>query len=179
MIRTYVAIGSNLSKPLRQVTHALDALTLLPDSYLVMASPIFRSQAIGPQNQPDYLNAVVSLNTELSPIDLLDNLQDIELRSGRVRNGDRWGPRELDLDLLLYGGQVINHERLAVPHYAMLQRPFVLHPLAEISPNLVLPGGRLLSKALASLRPYILELVCKLQWNGAAWAVSKIEETLS
>jgi 2-amino-4-hydroxy-6-hydroxymethyldihydropteridine diphosphokinase len=95
---------------------------------------------MGPSDQPDYVNAVMALDTELEPLALLDHLQAIENVEGRVRLGERWGPRTLDLDLLLYGDDVIQHERLTVPHPGLHQREFVLYPLFEIAPELTIPG---------------------------------------
>jgi len=94
---------------------------------------------MGPQDQDDYINAVLALETTLAPLDLLDALQAIENAAGRVRKDNRWGARILDLDILLYGDLVINNDRLTVPHYGMKVREFVLLPLAEIAPNLCLP----------------------------------------
>ena len=96
---------------------------------------------MGPQDQPDYINAVAEIQTELSPMELLDNTQAIEQQQGRVRKEERWGPRSLNLDILLYGDHVINNERLTVPHYGMKVREFVIYPLFEIAPNLSLPDG--------------------------------------
>lgn len=94
---------------------------------------------MGPQDQPDYLNAVVKFQTDLDPLALLDVLQDIETHHGRVRSGERWGPRTLDLDLLLYADQVIDTPRLTVPHPGIADRSFVLLPLAELTPDLTIP----------------------------------------
>jgi 2-amino-4-hydroxy-6-hydroxymethyldihydropteridine diphosphokinase len=96
---------------------------------------------MGPQDQPDYMNAVVAIETSLSPLDLLDQLQSIENTAGRVRKENRWGARVLDLDILLYDQQLINTERLTIPHYGMKLREFVLLPLAEIANELILPDG--------------------------------------
>jgi 2-amino-4-hydroxy-6-hydroxymethyldihydropteridine diphosphokinase len=99
---------------------------------------------MGPQDQPDYVNAVMAIETDLEPLALLDRLQAIEVLEGRVRIGERWGPRTLDLDLLVFGNQVIQHPRLTVPHPGLAVREFVLHPLAEILPDLDVPGvGRI------------------------------------
>lgn len=149
MIRAFVAIGSNLGDPLAQARHAVTALAALPDSRLVLASSFYASRPMGPQDQPDYVNAVVALDTGLPPLVLLDHLQHIELEQGRVRKEERWGPRTLDLDLLLYGDAVIEHERLTVPHYGMKCREFVLLPLHEIAPALQLPDGDTLSELVA------------------------------
>jgi 2-amino-4-hydroxy-6-hydroxymethyldihydropteridine diphosphokinase len=96
---------------------------------------------MGPQDQDDYINAVISIETKLSAIELLDALQSIENAAGRERKDNRWGARVLDCDILLYGNQVIDSERLTVPHYGMTQREFVLLPLVEIAPELSLPDG--------------------------------------
>ena len=103
---------------------------------------------MGPQDQPDYINAVAKLETTLSAIELLDALQDIEQSQGRVRKENRWGPRTLDLDIILYADQTINSERLIIPHYGMQDREFVLYPLFEIAPELQLPNGTSLSEIL-------------------------------
>jgi len=148
MIRVYIALGSNLAKPIDQVNCALEALAHMPRTKLVVCSAFYRSKPLGPQNQPDFLNAVVALDTELPPEELLDCTQAIEQNQGRVRKLERWGPRTLDLDLLLYGDRVINTERLTVPHYDMKNREFMLYPLAEIAPELVFPDGESLQTVL-------------------------------
>ncbi|MGY6039937.1 2-amino-4-hydroxy-6-hydroxymethyldihydropteridine diphosphokinase [Aeromonas sp. AE23HZ002T15] len=149
MIEVFVAIGSNLGDPLAQARRAIMALMALPESNLVQASHLYGSRPMGPADQPDYVNAVVRLQTRLGPLALLDQLQKIELEQGRVRKDERWGPRTLDLDLLLYGEQIIQHERLTVPHYGMKEREFVLLPLAELAPDLVLPCGTPLAELVA------------------------------
>ncbi|QCR37121.1 2-amino-4-hydroxy-6-hydroxymethyldihydropteridine diphosphokinase [Nissabacter sp. SGAir0207] len=141
MIRVYLALGSNLAEPLDQVNAALTALDALPQTRLVRRSSFYRSKPLGPQDQPDYLNAVVELATALPPEALLDATQAIEQQQGRVRKAERWGPRTLDLDMLLYGEQVISTPRLTVPHYDMMNREFMLYPLFEIAPDLVFPSG--------------------------------------
>lgn len=141
MIRVYYALGSNLAEPLAQVQAALNALAALPDTQLVARSSYYRSRPMGPQDQPDYLNLVVALDTLLAPEALLDHTQAIELQQGRVRKAERWGPRTLDLDMLLYGDQIIDTPRLTVPHYGLTVREFMLYPLAEIAPDLLLPRG--------------------------------------
>ncbi|MGY3904820.1 2-amino-4-hydroxy-6-hydroxymethyldihydropteridine diphosphokinase [Aeromonas lusitana] len=149
MIEVFVAVGSNLGNPIAQARHAIMALAVLPESELQQASQLYGSRPMGPADQPDYVNAVVRLHTQLGPLALLDQLQKIELEQGRVRKDERWGPRTLDLDLLLYGEQVIQHERLTVPHYGMKEREFVLLPLAELAPTLVLPCGTPLTELVA------------------------------
>lgn len=148
MIRVYIALGSNLAKPVDQVNCALEALAHLPRTKLVVCSAFYRSKPLGPQNQPDFLNAVVALDTELPPEELLDGTQAIEQNQGRVRKLERWGPRTLDLDMLLYGDRVIHTERLTVPHYDMKNREFMLYPLAEIAPEVVFPDGESLQTVL-------------------------------
>ena len=149
MIEVFVAVGSNLGNPVAQARRAILALAALPESELQQASQLYGSRPMGPADQPDYVNAVVRLHTRLGPLALLDQLQKIELEQGRVRKDERWGPRTLDLDLLLYGEQVIQHERLTVPHYGMKEREFVLLPLAELAPTLVLPCGTPLTELVA------------------------------
>lgn len=149
MIEAFVAIGSNLGDPLAQARRAVAALATLPESELQQASSFYGSRPMGPADQPDYVNAVVRLHTRLGPLALLDQLQRIELEQGRVRKDERWGPRTLDLDLLLYGEEHIQHERLTVPHYGMKEREFVLLPLAELAPALVLPCGTPLTDLVA------------------------------
>ncbi|WP_323951646.1 2-amino-4-hydroxy-6-hydroxymethyldihydropteridine diphosphokinase [Aeromonas caviae] len=149
MIEVFVAIGSNLADPLGQARRAIAALATLPESELLQTSHLYGSRPMGPADQPDYVNAVAHLATRLSPLALLDELQRIEQAQGRVRKDERWGPRTLDLDLLLYGDEVIRHERLTVPHYGMKEREFVLLPLAEIAPSLVLPCGTPLTELVA------------------------------
>lgn len=140
MNRTYIALGSNLNQPKQQLNQAIQALAQLPASQLMATSSFYQSKPLGPQDQPDYVNAVVCLNTELSPLDLLDHLQQIEQQQGRVRLR-RWGERTLDLDILLYANLQMQSERLTLPHYAMTDREFVIVPLFEIAPDLVLPNG--------------------------------------
>ena len=145
MAIAYIALGSNLHTPLEQLKRALNALAQLPQTQLMAVSSFYRSKPLGPQDQPDYLNAVVEISTALSPLALLDELQRIENEQGRVRLR-RWGERTLDLDILLYGDEIIQTERLTVPHYDMHNREFVIVPLAEIAPNLTLPNGQKLAE---------------------------------
>jgi len=134
----YVGIGSNLQQPHDQVQAAVRALRQLPMTELLAVSPLYRSPPMGPGDQPDYINAAAALATTLVPEVLLDGLQAIESRQGRVR-GERWGPRTLDLDILLYGDRVIDSPRLQVPHPGIADRAFVLVPLFDIAPGLRIP----------------------------------------
>ena len=151
MTRVYIAIGSNLASPLEQVNAAVTALAAIPDSRMVAVSSFYRTPPLGPQDQPDYLNAAVVLETALDAETLLDNTQRIELQQGRVRKAERWGPRTLDLDIMLFGHETINTERLTVPHYDMKNRGFMLWPLSEVAPDLSFPDGVSLQAVLESL----------------------------
>lgn len=148
MPRAYIALGSNLETPVEQLRAALQALAALPDSQLVAVSSFYISDPLGPADQPRFVNAVAALDTALSPLALLDALQTIEQEQGRVRKAERWGPRTLDLDIVLFGDLTLNSERLTIPHYHMHARAFVLYPLAEIAPGLRLPDGQSLSTLL-------------------------------
>lgn len=140
MTRCFIALGSNLAQPLSQVSSAVEALKTLPHSSLISVSPWYQSKAIGPGTQDDYINGVAELDTACGAEELLLQLQAIENAQGRERT-QRWGARTLDLDLLLYGNQVIDLPTLTVPHPRMLQRNFVLYPLFDIAPQLNLPDG--------------------------------------
>ncbi|MFO7552177.1 MAG: 2-amino-4-hydroxy-6-hydroxymethyldihydropteridine diphosphokinase [Haliea sp.] len=145
----YVALGSNLDNPAQQLQAACDAMATEADIRIIAGSSVVRSAAVGPGPQPDYLNAVVAIDTSLPAEALLDRLQAMEQAQGRERSV-RWGPRTLDLDLLLYGDRQICSSRLQVPHPAMAQRHFVLYPLAELCPSdLVLPSGETLAALLS------------------------------
>lgn len=151
MTRVYIAVGSNLASPLDQVNAAIAALGEIPETKIASVSSFYRTPPLGPQDQPDYLNAAVALDTRLEPEILLDNTQRIELRQGRVRKEERWGPRTLDLDIMLFGDAVIHTDRLTVPHYDMHNRGFMLWPLAEIAPDLIFPDGTPLTSLLQTL----------------------------
>ncbi len=138
----YIGLGSNLQQHSQQIQAALQALKQLPTTRLIGHSSLYRSPPLGPADQPDYINAVAILSTELSPHALLFLLQAIETQQGRVRNGLRWGPRTLDLDILLYDNLCLTDSRLTLPHPGFYERAFVLCPLYECAPDLVLPNGR-------------------------------------
>jgi 2-amino-4-hydroxy-6-hydroxymethyldihydropteridine diphosphokinase len=149
MIAAYIGLGSNLQEPIRQLRSAVASIRKLPDSNVAGISSAYGSAALGPGEQPDYLNAVLCLHTDLAPQVLLGKLQQIESSQGRVRT-ERWGARTLDLDILLYGNLKIATPDLTIPHASLSLRNFVLYPLAEISgPNLVLPDGSDLGTLLA------------------------------
>ncbi len=138
--RVYIGLGSNLNDPILQIHTALQSLASVRDSSLLRHSSLYCNPPMGQLLQPNYVNAVAALDTHLSALALLDELQRLEQASGRVRTAERWGPRTLDLDLLLYGEEVIHHPRLRVPHPGLSQRNFVLYPLEEIAPDLMIPG---------------------------------------
>lgn len=145
----YIGLGSNLDNPLQQIRSAAQAIGALNQVDDCLLSPLYSSQPVGPQDQPDYINAVMRLKTRLAPMELLKQLQTIENQQGRVRS-IRWGARTLDLDLLLYDDQVLNLPELIVPHPELKNRGFVLYPLADIAPeDLCIPGTASLSSLLA------------------------------
>lgn len=141
MTIAYIGLGSNLSDPENQIKNAVNNIERLTDCTLTQVSSLYFSRPMGPQDQPDYMNAVAEVDTSLSAISLLDKLQCIENKAGRIRKDNRWGPRVLDLDILLFGEQTINTQRLTVPHYGLKEREFVLIPLYEINQSLQLPSG--------------------------------------
>lgn len=140
-VEAYVGIGSNLNDPIGQVRRALHELDEIADTRRLACSSLYRSLPMGPKDQPDYVNAAAALSTRLSPGELLVALLRIEQAHGRTRTGPRWGPRSLDLDLLLYGDQSIAEPGLTVPHPGLATRSFVLFPLLEIAPELEVPGA--------------------------------------
>ncbi|MGD9662449.1 MAG: 2-amino-4-hydroxy-6-hydroxymethyldihydropteridine diphosphokinase [Porticoccaceae bacterium] len=149
-VDAFIALGSNLGNPAHQLSTAIEDIGLLQKTSVTAVSRLYRSLPIGPPDQPDYINAVVKVATSLAPLQLLDHLQAIENRHGRLRH-QRWGARTLDLDILLYGDATINLERLQVPHPEMTLRNFVIFPLADIAPNLCLPNGVSIAQLLANL----------------------------
>jgi 2-amino-4-hydroxy-6-hydroxymethyldihydropteridine diphosphokinase len=146
----FIGLGSNLGQPVQQVQQAFAELAVVPGCDLQACSSLYRSAPVGPAGQPDYINAVAELHTDLSAHALLDALQAIERAHQRERT-QRWGPRTLDLDILLYGDMQIDNERLRVPHPEIARRAFVLYPLAEIAPHLVIPGLGAVSELLEAV----------------------------
>lgn len=133
----YIGLGSNQDDPENQIKNALTSLKHLPSSELMRVSSLYKTKAVGPP-QDDYLNACAELSTKLSPSKLLTELQRIELEQKRTRD-IHWGPRTIDLDILLFGSKIIHTTRLVVPHPELFHRDFVLLPLFEINPDLILP----------------------------------------
>ncbi|CRK85941.1 2-amino-4-hydroxy-6-hydroxymethyldihydropteridinepyrophosphokinase [Candidatus Providencia siddallii] len=150
MEHVYIAIGSNLGKPLKQAKNAIIALNTIPTSKVINVSSTYRTKPLGIQNQSDFLNMVILLETNLKPEILLNYIQKIEFNFGRIRKNERWGPRVLDIDIMLLGNKTINTPRLIIPHYGLKKREFMLYPLSEIAPDLVFPDGELLSKILTN-----------------------------
>ncbi|WNO09464.1 2-amino-4-hydroxy-6-hydroxymethyldihydropteridine diphosphokinase [Teredinibacter sp. KSP-S5-2] len=138
---SYVGLGSNLANPLAQVEQACQCIEAIQSTQVLSRSPWYSSTAVGPGDQPDYVNGVIKIETELSADSLLDALQSIENQQGRTRE-IRWGARTLDLDILLYGNSIIMSERLEIPHPRIEERNFVVFPLYDLDSELLLPDGR-------------------------------------
>jgi 2-amino-4-hydroxy-6-hydroxymethyldihydropteridine diphosphokinase len=136
----YVALGSNLSDPRRQVENAFDALAALPDARLVVRSSLWRSAPLGPQDQPEFMNAVAGLVTTREPREFLASLQAVERRLGKTEPAVRWGPRVIDLDLVAFADLQVDEPGLTLPHPGLHRRNFVLYPLSEIAAELWVPG---------------------------------------
>ncbi len=149
MTEAFIALGSNLGDARGQVLRAFDALAGLAHTHLIERSPLYLTPPWGVVNQPAFINAVAHIDTALSPHDLLDALLGIERAAGRVRDGERWGPRTLDLDVLHLDGVTLSDERLTLPHPRIAERAFVLLPLHDLAPDLVLPGQGRVADLLA------------------------------
>ncbi|MGN5579084.1 2-amino-4-hydroxy-6-hydroxymethyldihydropteridine diphosphokinase [Xanthomonas hortorum pv. gardneri] len=158
MHTAFVGLGANLGPAEASVRAAIAALGALPQSTLIAASRLYRTPAWGREDQPDFINAAAQLLTTLAPLQLLDALLGIEQAFGRQRQaGERWGPRTLDLDLLLYADQVIALPRLQVPHPHLQVRAFALLPLSELAPEAIIPGHGTVRHALQSIQVSGLE----------------------
>jgi len=149
-VPAYIGIGSNMDDPKGRVLRAFEALASLPDSLLIARSRLYRTRPFGPVSQDDFINAVAGLLTRLLPERLLAELRAVESAQGRKR-GERWGPRTLDLDLLVFGDRTIATDSLQVPHPGIAERGFVLAPLADIAPSLSVPGAGRVSELLHRL----------------------------
>ena len=155
----FIGIGSNLESPGRQVETAFDLIDEIPDTEVTARSSLYRSAPLGGIEQPDFVNAVASVLTMLEPRELLEKLQAIERARGREPGGARWGPRVLDLDLLVYADRVIDEDDLRVPHPGIGERNFVLLPLCELVPDLVIPGlGRVCEISVNEKEPRITRI---------------------
>ncbi len=144
MIDAFIGLGSNLATPLQQLEACVARLRSVSGISVVAVSPFYGSTAIGPGEQPDYVNGAAHLQTTLTPMALLQALQAIEHQQGRERGPVRWLPRTLDIDILLYGNTQVNEPHLSIPHPRMQERNFVLLPLFDLAPDLVLPDGNAL-----------------------------------
>ena len=152
----YIGLGSNLNGPSRQLESTFELLDAIPATRLMEQSSLYRSAPFGGIEQPDFVNAVAAVLTQLSASDLLAELQRIETERGRERGDVRWGPRVQDLDLLVYSTQKIDEPELIVPHPGIGERNFVLLPLGEIAPDLNIPGlGRVANLDVSSSEPSI------------------------
>jgi 2-amino-4-hydroxy-6-hydroxymethyldihydropteridine diphosphokinase len=147
----YVGLGSNLDDPPLQIARGFEALATLPHTRLVLRSRLYRTHPLGPIDQPDFVNAAAGLLTQLPHRDLLVSLKGLENRLGRRRPAERWGPRRIDLDLLVYGNARIDEPDLTVPHPGIAERAFVLAPLADFAPDLRVPGLGLVRELLATV----------------------------
>jgi len=136
----WIGLGSNLENPQQQLSQAVTALNGLNRCRVLAQSRLYRSSPMGPQDQPDFINAVVKMSTRLDAHKLLHALQEIEKSQGRLRGGEHWGPRTIDLDILLYGDELINSHDLTVPHPGLPYRAFVLYPLWELDPDIRIPA---------------------------------------
>ena len=148
-VTAYIGLGSNLENPIQKIRSAQQAINAVDGVSEQAFSSLYHSPPMGPQDQPDYVNAVMALSTTLVPLDLLYVMQAIELAHGRVRKEQQWGARTLDLDILLYADQQINLPELIVPHIGISERAFVLYPLQEIAPELTIPGKGLIAEQVA------------------------------
>jgi len=145
----YIGLGSNIENPQTQINTALVNIQSHEQISIQLCSHLYASAPMGPQNQPDYVNAVVKITTGLTPIELLDVLQEIEQQHGRKRLGERWGPRSLDLDIILFNNLNMDNDRLTLPHYGMAQREFVMVPLFEIEPDMIMQNGKTIASWVA------------------------------
>ncbi len=156
----YVGLGSNLKNPAWQIEAAFELLRGIPETRLIACSPLYNTAPFGGVEQPDFVNAAAALLTSLEPPDLLAKFQEIERRQGREPGGQRWGPRILDLDLLVYSDRVIKEPTLSVPHPGIAERNFVLLPLRDLAPELVVPGlGRVIKIPVNAQEPRITRIV--------------------
>ncbi len=147
----WVGLGANLGEPEDMVERALTRLDGLPRTRVLRRSSLYRSPPMGPADQPDYVNAVAGLDTGLAPQALMASLLELEVSLGRRREGVRWGPRHIDLDLLCYGAHQCRDDRLTLPHPGVGERAFVLLPLAEVTPALEIPGQGRVRELLAQV----------------------------
>jgi len=163
----YIGLGSNLQDPLSQIICATQLIDHIPKTKVLQSSSLYRSKPVGNQDQPDYLNSVLKIDTQQLPHDLLTILEYLEAEQGRInkKEAERWGPRNIDMDILLYGDEVISDEVLTIPHKELPKRSFVLKPLAELDPHLTIPGvtPTPIQAYINNLDCSDLEIVCRVQ----------------
>lgn len=149
----YIGVGSNLDSPGNRVRHAISAIGDYPDTRLVFSSPLYRSAPLGPQDQPDFVNAVIAVLTRLAPDGLFSLMQETERENGRDRSVGHWGPRTLDLDLLSVSSLELKTEQLTLPHPGIADRNFVLLPWSDITPDYFVPGLAPVRRLVSKLPP--------------------------
>ena len=148
LVRAYIALGSNLGDRIGQMQSALKALAADNQLKVLQISPLYENRAVGMGEADDFLNAMTEVETSMAPLALLDCCLKVESKLGRVRTKD-WAPRTIDLDIIAYGDEVIEHERLQVPHPRIAERDFVVHPLCAIAPDVEIRGQRVSHMAAA------------------------------
>ncbi len=158
MTIVYIGLGSNMESPKQQIKSAIKSIEGIAAIQILGVSSLYKSKPIGPQNQDDYINAVAKIGTDLKPHELLECMQDIENEQGRIRK-KRWGPRTLDLDILMFGDEIIKDDKLTIPHSDIENRSFVLAPLAEIDFNCLIPGKGMARDLLAIIGQDDLEII--------------------
>ena len=160
----YIGLGSNINDPCLQIKKAVSALGELADTEVLSNSGYFKSKPMGPEDQPDYINAVVEIETLLNPVQLLESCQQIERQQGRIKQR-HWGERSIDLDILLFADQEIETESLVVPHPGICQRDFVYMPLLKINPELKIPGKGTLKVIVESVGKEPSDYACQFLGN--------------
>ena len=160
----YIGLGSNIEQPYVQIKNAITALSDMPDTEVLADSGYFKSKPMGPEDQPDYVNSVVEIETTLSATELLKNCQLIEQQQGRIKTR-HWGERTIDLDILLYADEQIETKDLTLPHPGICQRDFVYLPLLKLNPEVVIPGKGKLSLTVGSATEKTADFACQFAGN--------------
>jgi len=158
MTIAFIGLGSNIKLPKQQIKSAIKSIEGIALTQVLKVSSLYKSKPIGPQNQNDYINAVAKIDTDLMPLELLECMQDIENQQGRIRK-EHWGPRTLDLDILMFGEEIIKDDKLTIPHAEIENRSFVLAPLTEIDPNCLIPEKGMARDLLAIIGQEDLEII--------------------
>ena len=158
MTIAFIGLGSNIKLPKQQIKSAIKSIEGIALTQVLKVSSLYKSKPIGPQNQNDYINAVAKIDTDLMPLELLECMQDIENQQGRIRK-EHWGPRTLDLDILMFGEEIIKDDKLTIPHAEIENRSFVLAPLTEIDPNCLIPDKGMARDLLAIIGQEDLEII--------------------